>query len=333
VRKKILKVISPRRRAVLQPGLEPGTKGRQMRGVAYACALVAAAPLLIAAGLAARAQAAPHAQQKPADAFYDTETKYMFGFLDGADIGNEGEKAFEYEGTGSFQKRGGRYTAFEHELEFEHVPTQNFAYELSAHLLSHAISGVEGLDDHNSTQFSGLSAKLRYLIVGRGPGSPIGLTVSAEPEWARVDDVDGTRTQSYSSEFRVVADTELIANRLYAALNLMYEPGTAKPADSGVWERTSDGGIGLGVTYRLTPTWAMGVAAEYHRAYDGVLFQTFDGEALFLGPTLQINFTPKVLLAAAFSAQVAGHAVDDSRALDLTNFEKYRANLKLEFEF
>ena len=33
----------------------------------------------------------------------------MFGFIDGADIGNEGEKAFEYEATGSFQKRGGRY--------------------------------------------------------------------------------------------------------------------------------------------------------------------------------------------------------------------------------
>jgi hypothetical protein len=32
-------------------------------------------------------------------------------------------------------------------------------------------------------------------------------------------------------------------------------------------------------------------------------------------------------------AQVAGHAVDDPRALDLTNFERYRSNLKLEFEF
>ena len=298
----------------------------------YACAVACAA--LAVSAVAARAQTATQsAAQKPAVAFYDTESKYMFGFLDGADIGNEGEKAFEYEGTGSFRKRGGRYTALEHELEFEHVPTQNFAYELSAHLLSHSISGVEGLDDRNSTQFSGLSAKLRYLIVGRGPGSPVGLTVSAEPEWARVDDVDGTRTQSYSSEFRLIADTELIANRLYAALNLMYEPGTAKPVDSGLWERTSDGGIGLGLTYRLTPTWAMGVAAEYHRAYDGLLFQTFDGHALFVGPTLQINFTPKVLLAAAFSAQVAGHAVDDPRALDLTNFEKYRANLKLEFEF
>ena len=139
----------------------------------------------------------------------------MFGFIDGADIGNEGEKAFEYEATGSFQKRGGRYSAIEHELAFEHVLTQNFSYELSAHGLTHSISGVEDLDDRNSTQFSGASAKLRYLIIGRGPGSPFGLTVSAEPEWSRVDGTDGTAVQAYSSTFKIVADTELIANRLY----------------------------------------------------------------------------------------------------------------------
>ena len=96
------------------------------------------------------------------------------------------------------------------------MPTQNFAYELSAHVLQHSISGVEGLNDFNGTQFSGLSAKLRYLIIGRGPGSPIGLTVSAEPEWAGADDTDGTKTQAYSSEFRIVADTELIPDRLHA---------------------------------------------------------------------------------------------------------------------
>ena len=289
-------------------------------------ASLTAALMLLAPGLGARAQS-------PADVFHEAESKYMFGFIDGADIGNEGEKAFEYEATGSFQKRGGRYMALEHEFEFEHVPTQNFAYELSAHAVTHAISGVEDLDDRNSTQFSGASAKLRYLIIGRGPGSPFGLTVSAEPEWSRVDGTDGTAVQAYASEFKIVADTELIPNRLYAAVNLMYEPEVAKPAATGMWERSSSAGVGLGLAYRVTPTVAVGVAAEYDRAYDGLLFQAFQGHALFAGPNVQVNITRKVLLAAAFMAQVAGHAVDDDRALDLTNFERYRANLKLEFEF
>jgi hypothetical protein len=285
-----------------------------------------AALILAATNSGARAQSVT-------DVFHEAESKYMFGFIDGADIGNEGEKAFEYEATGSFQKRGGRYMALDHEFEFEHVLTQNFSYELSAHALTHSISGVEDLDDRNSTQFSGASAKLRYLVIGRGPGSPFGLTVSAEPEWSRVDDVDGTATQAYGSEFRIVADTELIPNRLFAAINLVYEPETAKPADTGMWERSSSAGVGLGLSYRITPIWAMGVAAEYDRAYDGLLFQTFDGHALFAGPTLQVNITQKTLVAAAFMAQVAGHAADDPRALDLTNFERYRANMKVEFEF
>lgn len=294
-------------------------------------AVIFAVPFFIAS--LAHAQTPKVDSATPAAVFYEAESKYMFGFIDGADIGNQGEKAFEYESTGSFQKRGGHYTAIEHEFEFEHVPTQNFAYELSAHVLSHSIHDVENLDDRSTTQFSGASAKLRYLILGRGPESPIGLTVSAEPEWSRIDDVDGTQTLAYSSEFRIVADTELIPNRLYAAINLVYAPETAKPADTGIWERSSGAGIGLGFAYRITPTFTLGAGAEYDRAYDGLLFQTFDGHALFVGPTMQINFTPKILLSAAFFAQVAGHAVDDPRTFDLTNFQRYRSNLKLEFEF
>src|ERR1035441_2206781 len=183
--------------------------------------VVVAALFLAATDFGARAQspqaAAPSSAQAVSDDFHEAESKYLFGFIDGADIGNEGEKAIEYESTGSFTKRGGRYSAIEHELAFEHVPTQNFSYEVSAHGLTHSIRGVEDIDDRNSTQFSGLSAKLRYLIIGRGPGSPFGLTVSAEPEWARTD---GTGSTAYASQFKLVADTELIANRLYAAISL-----------------------------------------------------------------------------------------------------------------
>ncbi len=297
-----------------------------MRTGWHARTFMVAALFLFAPGLGVRAQSV-------ADVFHEAESKYMFGFIDGADIGNEGEKAIEYEATGSFGKRGGRYGAVEHELAFEHVLTQNFSYELSAHGLSHSISGVEGLDDINQTTFSGASAKLRYLILGRGPGSPIGLAVSAEPEWSRIDGTDGSQVRAYASEFKIAADTELIANRLFAALNLIYEPEIAKPSGADMWERASSAGVALGLAFRVTPTLALGVGAEYDRAYDGLALQILAGEALFVGPTMQINFTRKILLAAAFSAQVAGRAVDDPRALDLTNFSRYRANLKLEFEF
>ena len=300
-------------------------------------AFAVAAPFLVATVVDSHAQvllsAASAFAQAAADVFHEAESKYMFGFTDGADIGNEGEMAIEYEGTGSLQRRGGRYSAIEHELAFEHVLTQNFSYELSAHGLTHSIGGVLDLDDRNSTQFSGASAKLRYLIIGRGPGSPFGLTISAEPEWSRIDGTDGTRTQSYASEFKIVADTELIANRLFAAVNLIYEPEVAKPAHSGMWERSSSVGLSAGLAYRVTPTFALGVGAEYDRAYEGLPFKAFEGHALFVGPNLQINITRKVLLAAAFMAQVAGHAVDDPRSLDLANFSRYRSNLKLEFEF
>jgi len=272
-------------------------------------------------------------QQSAADVFHEAESKYLFGFIDGADIGNEGEKSIEFETTSNFTKRGGRYSAVEQEIEFEHVPTQYFAYELSAHGMAHSISGVEGLDDINQVAFSGASANLRYLIIGRGPGSPIGLTISAEPEWSRIDGTDGTQTQDYSTEFRIVADTELVPNRLFAALNIIYTPETAKGAGDAAWQNSSGFGLSTALAYRVTPTVALGAALEYDRAYDGLAFQTFDGNALYVGPTLQINFSPKILLAATFMAQVAGHAVDDPRALDLTNFSEYRANMKFEVEF
>ena len=59
----------------------------------------------------------------------------MFGFIDGADIGNEGEKAFEYEATGIDPETRRALYGNRDEFEFEHVATQNFAYELSAHAL------------------------------------------------------------------------------------------------------------------------------------------------------------------------------------------------------
>jgi hypothetical protein len=122
------------------------------------------------------------------DPYHELETKYIFGFTEGADIGAEREKSIEFETTTASGLRGGRYAALEQEVEFESVPTQNFGYELSAHGLGFSVNDVPGMPNAHGANFSGLSAEFRYLVIGRGSGSPFVLTLVAEPEWARIDD-------------------------------------------------------------------------------------------------------------------------------------------------
>jgi hypothetical protein len=266
------------------------------------------------------------------DPFHELESKYLFGFTEGSDIGEQGEQSIEFENTAAFAKRGGRYSAIEQEIEYENVPTQNFGYELSAHATAHDIKNVDGLGDLSGVNFSGLSTELRYLVIGRGPGSPFGLTFIAEPEWERIDGEDGTPTTDFSTTFRIAADTEIIPNHLFGAVNLIYTPEIAR-APGEDWERASQLGATAALAYRITPKVTVGGEVEYYRAYDGLAFQAFDGSAFYVGPTLHIQFNSKVMLAAAFSTQVAGQAVGESHNLDLTNFERYHTNLKLEFEF
>ena len=280
--------------------------------------------LLFAAVSAARADSTP-------DPYHELETKYLFGFTEGADIGAEGEQSVEFETTTGWGRRGGVYGTLEQEIEYENVPTQNFGYELSAHTLAYNVQGVTGASNLSGVSFSGLSTELRYLVLGRGPGSPIGLTLVAEPEWARRDDF-GQPVADFSTTFRAVADTELIANRLYGALNLIYTPDVAR-SPGQAWARSSTLGASAGLAYRVAPKVTLGGEAEVYGAYDGLLARSWQGDAVFLGPTLHIQFTGKIMLAAAWETQVAGRAAGDGRGLDLVDFPHQRGNLKLEFEF
>jgi hypothetical protein len=265
------------------------------------------------------------------DPYHELETKYLFGFTEGADIGAEGEKSIEFETTTELGMRGGHYGIVEQEVEFEGVPSQYWAYELSAHGLGYSVSDVDGFENAHGFNFSGLSAEFRYLVVGRGPDSPFGFTLVAEPEWARIDD-GGQHITDLNVTFRAVVDTELVANRLYAAANLIYNPDYAQ-SPGEPWERSSLYGATGAFAYRITPKITVGAEAEYYRAYDGFAFQSFQGSALYLGPTLHIQFTGQVMLSAAWSTQVAGHASGENFGLDLTNFPQQRGNLKFEVEF
>jgi hypothetical protein len=273
------------------------------------------------------------AQEIKTDRYYELETKYLFGFTHGTDIGAEGEKELELETTGAFQLRRGRYNAIEPELEFEYVPTQYWGNEFSAHFLSQQIANVPGLDNLSQTGFSGLSWKPKWLIVGRGPGNPFGLSLSVQPAWERLDGTSGARASNFSFETRLAIDTELIPNMFYAAVNLFYAPEVGRTVADAAWSRVSTYGASGALAYRVAPKVTLGGEAEVNFAYDGFGIDAFSGAALFIGPTLHIQVSPKIFLAAAWSVEVAGHASGEPGRLDLTNFERQRANLKMGFEF
>ena len=309
------------------------SRGHNRSGVVAPFAALALGAALILSSSAARAQSAPPYFPFSSTDFSEIETKYIFGFLDGADIGLEGEKAIELETNANMRRRQGRYTALEQEIAFEHVLTQNFSYEFAVHGTAHRIKDDESLGDKSIVRASGLSTKLRYLVLGRGPESPVGLTLSVEPEWSRVDGGQGTATRSLGAVFKAVADTELVANRIYAAANVSYAPEWEKAVGDPAWQRASTFSAGLAVAARFTPQVTIGAAGEYFLAYDSLGFGAFQGRSVYVGPTLHVQLTKKTMIAAAFSTQVAGHALADDRRLDLSNFSRHRARLKFEYEF
>jgi hypothetical protein len=247
-------------------------------------ALVCSYPLPArAAEASSLAQGAP---QTAIDPVYELETRYIFGFTEGSDIGAEGEKAIDFEMTGAFGMRGGSFAAIDQEVEFEGVPTQFFGYELSAHGLLQPIDNVGGLNNLHNFNFGGLSAELRFLLVDHGPGSPIGLTVTVTPEWARVDGVSGVLTRDFSATFTLVADTEIIPNRFYAAANLIYQPGVSRVFGAAAWQQSSNLGMTAAMAYRIAPKVTLGGELQYYRAFDGLGMQSFLGKCPLYRPDI-----------------------------------------------
>jgi hypothetical protein len=183
---------------------------------------------------------------------------------------------------------------------------------------------------------SGFFGEIRYLVLERNSTSPLAITLSAEPEWHRIDETSGTHVTNLGLELKVNADLELITNRLFLGSNLLYEiEGTRDPDHIGSgWEKESLAGVSAALSYRIIPSVFVGAEAWYLRHYDGSFFNAFTGDAIFVGPTLYAKLGPKTFMTAAWNAQVSGHDVEvPGSRLNFGEFTRSRAKLKLAVEF
>lgn len=300
-----------------------------MRINCHARALAVAALMFTGNGYSAQAQDAPAVWR-------DVETKYVFGFTEGSGIGLEGEKEFSPETVMRFGKRDGRYQAGETKLEYEFTPNQYVQFEFGPMVAWHNIQDVTGLDDRKQANFSGFFGEVRYLLLDRGPSSPLAITLSAEPEWHRIDETGGARVKNFGLELKVNADLELIQNRLYLGSNLLYEPEATRDPDGigAGWAKESTGGISGALSYRIVPSVFVGAEVWYLRHYDGAFLNTFTGDAVYVGPTVYVQITPKIFMTAAWNTQVWGREVDNPDvSFNLAEFTRQRAKLKLAVEF
>jgi hypothetical protein len=305
-----------------------------------AFAALAAAGFLLAGTAAAGAQSA----KTPADAnfvsnsFHDIETYNLFGFTQGSDIGQPGEKEIELETEMSARKRDGKYFTAEHHFAFAYNPTDRMHIEIGLGGISTDIKNVTNPVPFDNKRFNGLgfvSTEFKYLILNRGPESPIGLTFVVEPEYAWVDDGDGSKVRKFAVETRLQADTELIPSRLYLGSNIIYEPEVIHPKNGDPTEHESSLTFTGALSYRFVPKFALGAEVQYMRAYDeGIGLNHFAGDATYVGPSLWWQVSPKMFLSLAWGHQVRGNSKETPNDhLNLVDFSRDIGKAKIDYEF
>lgn len=279
--------------------------------------------LAIAAALAL-APAVVHAEK--------LETTHLFGFTLGSDVNDVGEKEAESETTGRFGKAGGSYSALSQGFAVKFIPFQDFSIEPGVGIAHHDISRVPGLDDRRQLAFDTVSLEMRYRLLNR-EHAPFGLTLGADPHWGRVDDLTGEPVDRYGADFWIIADKELVPNRIFTAFNALYQPEAIRSRATGMWEHQSQLGTSAAMVLQIQPGVLLGAEARYMRSYNGLGLDTFMGHALFVGPTFYARFSERAWVSAAWSVQVTGRAINETGSLDLTNFERHQAKLRFGYNF
>jgi hypothetical protein len=260
------------------------------------------------------------------------DTEHLFGFTEGTTIGTPGDIEAESDSTLRAGQRTGSFATVAPEFELKYTPLQYFRISGAATLAYYDIAQVPGLDDIQRATLQSPSLDARFRLLARD-NAPFGLTLSVEPHWGLVDETSGLRAGHFGTEIMLRADRELISDRVMGGVNLLFANDRARLLASEDLQHESLLGAGLGVAAQALPALWIGAEIRYLRSYEGSAPDVFSGQAIYVGPTLYAQLGKQAWLSLAWNAQVFGAAVGDPRPLDLINFERHQAKLRLGFDF
>ncbi|WP_298957544.1 hypothetical protein [uncultured Methylobacterium sp.] len=285
--------------------------------------------------------AKPDAGKQDDDKEDKVDSENLFGFTEGTDVGRKGEQEVILDTIVRLSKRragpgSSGYAAAQPELSYQLDLTDQFSIEPGIWLDTRRQRNIADLPDTASGGFNGGSLELKYQFHKRTDDSPFGLAIQSEPQWARIDPIEGIGGDVFSADTRLIADARLIPDTLWAAANLIYDPQVANRKGSGEVERSSTLAFSGSLMGRVSEHVFLGPEIRYARAYDGAALNRFDGDAVFLGPVLHMQVEKTFFLTVAAATQVYGHDRDPSyarQAFNLTQFPRHAVRIRFGAEF
>ena len=283
--------------------------------------IAACVAMLLVAGLA---RADPRAD--------DIDTEHLFGFTEGSDIGAPPERELESETTARVGRRSGQYRALASALVAKLPLSDRFRVAPGLGFARYAIAGVPGFADRDMAEVGGGFVETRARLLRRDE-APFGLTLNTVFGANRIDAATGFGARGFTSEAGLLLDREIVPGRLVAAVNLVYAFGRSRLDGLPNLQQASGLQMSGALAQRITPGFFLGAEARYLRGYSGLGLDRLAGEAVYLGPTLYKEFAHGTWISLTWGVQVAGDAVETPDSLDLTNFDRHQARLRLGTHF
>lgn len=255
----------------------------------------------------------------------------IFGFTAGSDVADLGAWGAALTANGAFTGRATRLTGVTGVAQIATSPFRCF--EIGPYAYLGGTDARARFGGSGSATLYGGGVEFKYKFLGRdvhGVGAT--LDVDASINGGRFRGILGAGTDSVTNlAVRLFLDRELIAGRLYGALNLEHISSLSNRA--GFFVDASQFNVRASLSTKVASNLYLGAEAWYSRSYLGAGYRTYLGDAFFVGPNMFWQINDKWTFNAAYQVQVAGKARALPGDINLNQYNQHVARIKLGYTF
>jgi hypothetical protein len=259
------------------------------------------------------------------------DTEHMFGFSEGTDIGVPFHPEAEVETVGRAGKSAGNFLALTTTASLKYPLSPQFRIAPGIAFASYNVSGVPDFSDTSEFVFDHAVLEFRWHPLG-WETNPFGLTFVATPFYGPIDPATGAGADNYGIQFIAAVDRALIADKLFAAVNLLYEFDRTRPWNGNTTFDSSVLGLSAAASLRILPWLFVGLEVRYLQGYEGLALAGLSDQALYVGPTFYMTLGKGASLSGAFEPQAWGSLTGSPSGLDLVAFDRQQFKIRLAMD-